>query len=306
MRLSKLFCCAVACCLGLGTAGTLRAASSFSDPLTGYTGESSQAGTQAQLAAGGWDTWNPNGASLDLNNNPYDPRVAYDGTGAHFGTFIAGDAGRSYQRTLATDYFTQSFVAKVTVVQNPIGLAQAFFGLGAGGDYAATPHEAGAWGVPDWFSQRSSTFVTPESGALTTFANYDNGDGMGGSSTDWYNQALPPSQGPGGIYPGPRKTVLRMFYDSVAQQAYYSADIYTVTNFFLGHVNAPAVNLAPLFNGGASGWPNGPGRIYFGGDDGATFSDFMVTVGPNVPEPTAGVLMMLGFLGLGSRRIERR
>lgn len=303
MRLSKLVCFAMACCLGANVASTSQAASSFSDPLTGYSGDSSQAGTQGQLAAGGWDTWNANGASVDPNNNPFDPRVAYDGTGAHFGTFMAGDGGRNYQRTLATDYFSQNFVAKVTVVQNPIGLAAAFFGLGAAGDYAATPHEAGAWGVPDWFSLRSSTFVTPESGALTTFANYDL---AGVSTTDWYNQNLPPSQGPGGIYPGPRKTVLRMFYDAAAQKAYYSADIYTTTNFLLGHVAAPGVNLAPLFNGSAGGWPTGPGRIYFGGDDNATFSDFMVTVGPNIPEPTAGVLMLLGLLGLGSRRFVGR
>lgn len=303
MRLSKWFCFAAVCCVGVCLAGAAQAASSFMDPLTGYTGDSSQAGTQGQLAAGGWDTWSPDGPIVYDGHDPIDPRVGYDGTGAHFGAFVAGDPGRNYQRTLATDYFTESFVAKVTVVQNPIGLAQAFFGLGAAGDYATVPYEAGAWGVPDWFSLRSSTFVTPESSALTTFANYDV---AGVSTTDWYNQALPPSQGPNGLYPGPRKTLLRMFYDAAAQKAYYSADIYTITNFFLGHVNAPAVDLSALFNAGAEGWPNGPGRIYFGGDDNATFTDFMVTVGPNVPEPTTGALMLLGLLGLGNRRLFGR
>jgi hypothetical protein len=68
--------------------GTVRAASSFSDPLTSFDA----------------------GRYTVSSVNP----IVYDGGGAHFGTTVAGDDGRGYQRTTDSDYAAASFVAEIT------------------------------------------------------------------------------------------------------------------------------------------------------------------------------------------------
>lgn len=273
MKWTKWFCVSMACCLGLCVAGVAQAASSFMDPLTGYGGDSSQVGTIAALAAGGWDT---------ADQAAGDRIVTYDANGAHFGTAILQDAGRNYQRTLDSDYATTNFIAKVTVLQTVVSGDQAFFGLGAG--------VIGLWDLPDVDSPNATTYMSPEENKMDTF--------VGDNAVNAWD----------GVTPAPaltfiRRNVMQMQLDSVAKQVYFQVDSYDPLNNFLGsysHVR----DVSSLY--GANGWPTDPSKIYFGGDDGATFTNFMVVAGPNVPEPTAGVLVLLGMLGLGGRRRPSR
>jgi len=61
-------------------------------------------------------------------------------------------------------------------------------------------------------------------------------------------------------------------------------------------LNLPIV-VSSLF--GADGWPSEPSRIFFGGDDGATFRDFSVQV---IPEPAGAALAVIALVGLAGRR----
>ena len=50
----------------------------------------------------------------------------------------------------------------------------------------------------------------------------------------------------------------------------------------------PPVDVSSLYGG--AGWPTSRGSIYFGGDDGIGFRDFVVNT---VPEPSASGLLLL-------------
>src|SRR3972149_2783793 len=102
-----------ALCLPLALAATAPAASSLSNSLTGFTGDSTQAGTQAALATAGIEFASTAGLDLEVGN---DPTVAFDANGATVGSLWAGDGGRNYMRTIESDYAFSSFVAEVTIV----------------------------------------------------------------------------------------------------------------------------------------------------------------------------------------------
>src|SRR5262245_36480942 len=131
------------------------AASSLSNSLTGFTGDSTQAGTQAAVGAAGFNFFSTAGLAPDFTS---DPTVTFDTNGAHFGTLFAGDGGRNYMRTNDSDYATVSFVAEITVTVGAGGILvsnqQPFFGMGSG--------DTALFGVPDWSTQFASTFVQPE------------------------------------------------------------------------------------------------------------------------------------------------
>ena len=154
----------------LATGPLSHAASSLTNSLKGFTGNSTEVATQTALGAAGFDFFSLEGLSPDFDS---DPAVTFDAAGAHFGLDFAlagggGDGGRNYMRTIESDYATVSFVAEITMDLDMGAGAnqfqQAFFGMGAG--------ETAYFGVPDWSTQFfSSTFVTPERGLLKTWSS---------------------------------------------------------------------------------------------------------------------------------------
>ena len=232
--------CMVCLCVMLSAA---RGASSLSDPLTSaIPGNFTFSGT--------------------------DP-VVYDAGGAHFGSGVPSDDGRSYLRTAGTDYATTSFVAEVTFSTTATG-QEVFFGLGAG--------EKALFGTPDWSTQFSSASFWPEpqNDKITRFRTANDVNNFGDT-------------GIAGFEPGTHR--LRMTFNSLNNQLLGEIDLnYAGGPFVADPVtsNFPIV-VTSLF--GADGWPSEPSSIFFGGDDGATLRDFSVRV---VPEPASWALAALG------------
>lgn len=253
-----------------------QAASSLSNSLKGFTGDSTQAATQTAVAAAGFEFYSIDGLAEDFSNNP---AVTFDAGGAHFGLQFAldgggGDGGRNYMRTIESDYATVSYVAEITVdaVLGPdVPTTQIFIGMGTG--------DTALFGVPDWSTQWASTFVTPEAGFLKSWSS--NND-----VNKWNdNDPVPSLMGTG-------THRIRMSYNATAHTITYAIDVNYAGGAFAADYTAPALDLntvnCPEGCGGGTdanlydpvdGWPAEFSRIYFGGDDGANFRDFSVVVG---------------------------
>ncbi len=229
----RIFCVAGAFSLTLLQAAVAPAASSFSNSLTGFTGNSTLPATQAAVGAAGFNFFSTDG--LDLENFDKDPTVRFDSTGARFGgPEFAGDGGRNYMRTVDSDYATVSFVAEITYTESdtvggPGVGEQVFFGMGAG--------DAALFRVPDWGSDFSSTFVTPENGAsdgnLTTFKSADD-------VNTWVNNPPQPELALGGTHR------LQMSYDKDAKTMTYSIDFDYTGGAFAADHTAPVVDLSSI------------------------------------------------------------
>lgn len=253
------------------------AATSLSNSLRGFTGDSTQAATQTAVMGAGFDFFSVDGLAADFSS---DPAVTFDSAGAHFGMQFAvdgsgGDGGRNYMRTIESDYATASFVAEVTVdIDMGTGdspLQQAFFGMGAG--------DTALYGVPDWSLQGSSTFVTPERGFLKTWSS--------SNDVNVWNDNDPVA-----ALTGAGTHRMRMSFNSTTHAMTYAIDLNYSGGAFTADYTAPALVLdtinCPEGCGGGTdanffdpvdGWPAEPSKIFFGGDDQVTFKDFSVTVG---------------------------
>lgn len=253
------------------------AASSITNSLKGFTGNSTLPATQAAVNAAGFDFFSIDGLAEDFTSNP---TVSFDAAGAHFGQQYAldgggGDGGRNYMRTLESDYAAVSFIAEITF-EADLGVPgaapmQIFFGMGSG--------DTALYGVPDWSTQYSSTFVTPESGFLKSWKSAND-------INQWIdNDPVPALTGAG-------THRLRMNYNATTRTIVYSIDMNYVGGAFAADYSAPpmdlnAVNCPEGCGGGtdgtlydeSDGWPTEPSRIFFGGDDQAIIRDFSVLVG---------------------------
>jgi hypothetical protein len=237
------------------SANQVRAASSISDPLTSFN-----AGLYTVSAT--------------------DP-IVYDASGAHFGTGIAGDDGRSYQRTIDSNYAMNSFVAEITFSVTSDD-QQVFFGLGTG--------DAALFGTPDWSTQFSSASFWPElaNDKIVRFRTANDMNVFADTTV-------------AGLGAGTHR--LRMTFNSTNNQLLGEIDMnYGGGPFAADPVgsNFPIV-VSSLF--GADGWPSEPSRIFFGGDDGATFRDLSVRV---IPEPAGMMLAAIAVAGLAGRASRRR
>jgi hypothetical protein len=251
MSLTTRVCFAAACCLSAISADEVRAATSISDLLTSFN-----AGLYTVSAA--------------------DP-VVYDASGAHFGTGVAGDGGRSYQRTIDSDYATTGFVAEITFSVTTDD-QQVFFGLGTG--------DAALFGTPDWSTQFSSASFWPEL-ANDKFVRFRTANDAN-VFADTTVAAL-----------GPGTHRMRMTFTPTNNQLLGEIDLdYGGGPFVADPVgsNFPIV-VSSLF--AADGWPTEPSRIFFGGDDGATFRDLSVQV---IPEPAGLMLAAIALANLAGRR----
>lgn len=175
-RLKNLVWCAAL--LSCAVATSVHAASSLSNSLTGFTGDTLNASTQSALTAAGLEITDVTPPFLNDNGTPGDPsddftqdsRIVFGANGATYGSLTPGDAGRNYLRTIDS-YAFNSYVAEVTVTVDKLGTDQAWMGMGSG--------IMVAWGVPDTWAV-PTVFLTPETHSLSSNAN----DGVGG---DWYN-----------------------------------------------------------------------------------------------------------------------
>jgi hypothetical protein len=245
----------------LALSGSARAASSFSNPLTGFTGNSTQPATQAALNAAGFNLFSTHGFIEDPPGEFLDPTITFDSIGANFGTLFAGDGGRNYLRTNDSDYANVRFVAEITVQAPNIGFQAHYFGLG--------PGNAAAFRTPDWTTPNSSLMywgeVNDAEPFLTTLKNL-NGFGP------FVSTPAP------GLVSGTHR--LRLSYDWFRKVADISVDLNYAGGPFTADLSAAPIDVRDLY--GADGWPTEPARIYFGGDDGVMFKDFQV----NVTSPT--------------------
>jgi|SRR3972149_2856926 len=294
MRWTQVGWAGVTGCIVLSLALVAEVASSMSNSLTGFTGDSTQAGTQAAVGAAGLGFYSTNGEVTVINDNgtPDDPgddfeevvsndTVVFDGGGAHFGSLIAGDGGRTYVRTLQSDFATTSFVAEITF-ETSNDDQQVFFGLGAG--------DTALFGTPDWSTQFSSASFWPEvvNDKFVRFRTQNDVNSFG--------DTLVP-----GLDNGTHR--FRMTFDAATKFLTGEIDINYAGGPFAADTVMSNFPIATSSLFAADGWPSEPSRVFFGGDDGTVFRDLAITV---VPEPAAGLLMLLGVAGLAGRRLLGR
>jgi hypothetical protein len=245
------------------------AATSLSNSLTGFVGNSTDPAVQSAVGAAGFEFSSIAGLAEDFSS---DPTIVLSSAGATFGSLFAGDGGRNYMRTIES-YAFDSFVAEVTVtVQELATVNQAFFGLGSG--------DITNWGTPD-FAGVPTVFMTPEPDALK--ANASDGitgdwmDPTGAPTMDWSTVPAP------GLVSGAAGTHrLRMTLDFATKMWTGSIDIDYAGGPFVADASTPTYNMTNAYDDGGfvqNGFPTQPSKIYFGGDDGAIFKDFSVVVG---------------------------
>ncbi len=294
MRWTRVGWLGMAGCTVLSLTLMAETANSMSNSLTGFTGDSTQAGTQTAVGAAGLTFYSTDGEVTAINDNgtPDDTSddfeevvsndtVVFDGDGAHFGSLIAGDGGRTYMRTSQSNFATKSFVAEITF-ETTNDEQQVFFGVGAG--------DTALFGTPDWSTQFSSASFWPEivNGKITRFRTANDVNSFGDTTVPGFDN-------------GTQR--FRMTFNAANKQLLGEIDLNYAGGPFVADAvvsNFPIVTTS-LF--AADGWPSEPSRIFFGGDDGTVFRDLSITV---VPEPAAGMLMLLGVAGLACRRVLGR
>jgi hypothetical protein len=254
-------------------ASAASAAVTFSNPLTGFTGDSTQPATQTAVAGTGGAGFTFH-STLGFTENPpptdpytypnIDPTVVFDSSGAHFGDLIPGLEGRNYMRTVQDDYANHSFVAEVTFVTGDIDFQDAYFGLGAG--------QASYFRTPDWISRNASVMYWGES------------DLTDPRVVTYYTNNLPLGPvDPGAVAtPAPMLATgtnrVRLDYNWLLKTATFSFD-FDYDGTFEADVVGQSVNVLPLYDTPTTiGWPTEPSRIFFGGNDGTVFKDFSVTL----------------------------
>ena len=238
-------------------------ANSFSNSLTGFTGDSTQPATVTAVAAAGFNFSNDGvGSTAPPAASVY--KVQFGATGATFPGIL--NDGRNYMRTVATDYSNTSFVAEVTFNETDIDNQNVYFGLGAGeanNDFFRTPdRDTASASIMYW---GETEVATP---TVQVVMNNDT------QSRDVSETAAP------GLGNGTHR--VRMTYDWFAKTATFALDLNYAGGAFTADVTSPAANVLSLYSTG-TGFPLEAGRIFFGGDLGAVFKDFAVTVsGPSV------------------------
>jgi hypothetical protein len=239
------------------------AANSFSNSLTGFTGDSNQPATVAAVAAAGFNFSNDGvGDTPPPAASVY--QIQFGASGATFSGIL--NNGRNYMRTIATDYANTSFVAEATFTETDIDNQDAYFGLGSGdanNDFFRTPDRGTAAASIMYWGE--TEIATP---TVQITINNDT------QSRDTSETPAP------GLGNGTHR--VRLTYDWFAKTATFAFDLNYAGGAFAADVTAPAANVLPLYTTG-SGFPQEAGRIFFGGDVGTVFKDFAVTVsGPSV------------------------
>jgi hypothetical protein len=255
---------------------TAIAAVSFSNALTGFTGNSTQPATQMAVAGTGGAGFTFH-STLGFTEEPppgdtytypnIDPTVVFDSQGAHFGSLLPGFEGRNYMRTVQADYADYSFVAEVSIVTSDIDFQDAYFGMGAG--------QASYFRTPDWISRNASVMYWGETdlfeeGGPMVRTYFTNNTPLG--NVDPFAIATPAPD----LASGTNR--VRLTYDWLLKTATFSFDL-NYDGTFEADVTGQSVNVLPLYDTPTLvGWPTEPARIFFGGSDGTLFKDFSVSL----------------------------
>jgi hypothetical protein len=276
MKLMRVGLLSLAGFLPLWLVAAASGAVSYSNSLTGFTGDSSQAATQTAVGAAGMSIFGAGGPEA----------VTFDASGAHFGAITAGDAGRNYMRTTISDFATVPFTAEITF--DIADDKAVFFGIGTG--------DTALFGTPDWSTLFSSASYWPETTTdkFTQFKTANDTNAFVDTNV-------------AGFSAGTHR--FRMTYNPATTFLVGSIDVNYAGGPFVADVTGfPMVLGAPLGTNptglySADGWPSEPSRIFFGGDDGAVFRDLVINV---VPEPNTFVLLLFGVLAIGRGRFRYR
>ncbi len=255
------------------------AAGSISNSFTGFTGDSTQVATQNAVAAAGFNFFDLEATS----------KVKFDVSGAKFGDGVTnpdgyGDPGRNYIRTNDFDYASHSFVAEISMTipdNTPVVGASGYFGLGSGDaepQYRTPEYETELSSVMYWGDITSNDFPY-----LATMVNHD------------FQLQTNYIDAPDFTFGTNR---LRLTYDWFHKTMVLSADAQYAGGPFVADYTMDPVDNRALY--GASGWPNEAARLFFGGDQGMTFSDFEVTV--TTPSMLLGDFNMSGRVAPGRCR----
>lgn len=211
--------------------------------------------------------------------------VVYDASGAHFGTGAPGDDGRSYQRTISRNFAqVQSFTVEITFEVTNAD-QEVFIGLGAG--------DKALFGTPDWSTQLSSASFWPEfeNDKFVRFRTTNDINAFADSIVTGFEA---------GVHR------FRMTYNKSVSQLLGEIDVNYAGGPFVADVVGSNFPIVTSSLNGPDGWLKGllsePSRIFFGGDDGATFRDLSVTV---VPEPATGFVAIIGVTLVSLRRTCR-
>lgn len=272
---------AVVGCMLISSVQLAQGASSLSVSLTGFTGDSTQPATQAAVGAAGLNFFST--AGFNDNATPGDPgddsndTISFDVSGAHVGGAIAGDGGRNYIRTNASDYATVPFRAEITF-QTVSDDQAVFIGLGAG--------DRALFGTPDWSTLFSSVSFWPETAndKFVRFRTFNDMNNFGDTNVAGFN-------------PGTHR--FRITFNPATNQVLGEIDLNYAGGPFVADpttLNFPVVTTS-LF--GPDGWPSEPSRIFFGGDDGVIFRDLSIQI---IPEPTSGAILLCGLAAFVCRR----
>ncbi len=183
-----------------------------------------------------------------LEQSPGGIAAAFNGINATFPGTLAPD--RSYLRTLASDYYTTSFVADITVtISGTAGGGTVFFGMGVG-------------------EPLPSFFYEPRAGQhLFVRPGPDNFLGGGINVTD---------QGLDHHFPGDLSGTgthrLRMSWDALTQEMTFA-----IHQDYAGGPFVASSSFGP-YDGSDNGFDATNSHIFFGGVAGTTFDDLTITV----------------------------
>jgi hypothetical protein len=251
------------------------AASDITNPLTSYTGFSSDAATRTALSTDGLEP---------VSNGSGNERIAFSTSGVNFGdNNTAGGLwqSRNYLRTLVanSDYHTVDFTAEISVIRNT--RQAVFFGMGTGfrGSFNA-PDRKDTGGNPN--VNNPSIFIELQDG-FNNAALMRNGTGITSASQQVSFTTMT-------TVTSPNPMRIRMVYSKVQNTMTYSID-YEYTGTFTADQTFTAVDLSPISAQWASG---GRASIVFGAGDssansGIVFKDLsVVTTAVTAPAVVTG------------------
>jgi hypothetical protein len=203
--------------------------------------------------------------------------IFFDGNSAIFTG--AADAGRAYVQTIEKDFFTQSFVAEITL--NPGGHIS-FFGMGNAANSSAFSYEPGGPAIN--LRLHPSSIVSGRTDAAS-----NNGSTFNTVNTFAYIGSAANER-------------LRLTWNASSKKALFEIDTGYTGTFVADATSA-------LIDGSSLGLSDSNTSIFFGGSNGASFDNFLVTTtssssSSSVPDAFSTLAMVsLGFLAaVGARR----
>jgi hypothetical protein len=232
----------------------------LTNDLKGYTGTNNDGETAHEVLAD----------DLEFADYlPNDRRIAFDATGATFGTYTDGNFGRNIIRTLGNTYADQDFEAYVTVsgwtafveggAENNNG--DIFIGFG--------PGDIGAFGIPDWNYENGNTnasFICEITGIAA---------GIWSQTNNSVSNIVQDATAALAFIEGDDQRI-KLVFDFAAQEGTLIIDQSYDGVTFNAEVTVGPVTV-PVFNQQS--------KIFLGADDGVTLSDFEIIGGgaPVVP-----------------------